>query len=257
MGTVVVIIAFLIIFIIFVSNTSKENPSTQSGSRRYSPPSPQIIDVTKEFNIEQSVSDVGAFLFIDVETTGLPIFAKAKIEDLENWPRIVQIAWILCDIERKQIISEKYLVKQTEFIPESATRIHGITNQMCNESGIAIEEAVQKLIPEIKNSKYVIAHNIEFDIPVIESEFHRLGHKRQFTRKKKICTMKKGTSYCEIPRAYGRGYKYPRLTELYKELFYPRASRLEFTSIHDALTDTRMTAKCFFRMVDLGLIEIN
>jgi len=37
------------------------------------------------------------FLIYDTETTGLPIRNNAPIEDLENWPRIVQIAWQLHD----------------------------------------------------------------------------------------------------------------------------------------------------------------
>jgi DNA polymerase-3 subunit epsilon len=37
------------------------------------------------------------YLFFDTETTGLPKNWKAPVTDLENWPRMIQIAWILCD----------------------------------------------------------------------------------------------------------------------------------------------------------------
>jgi len=34
------------------------------------------------------------YLFFDTETTGLPKNWKAPIEDLNNWPRLVQLAWL-------------------------------------------------------------------------------------------------------------------------------------------------------------------
>jgi hypothetical protein len=35
------------------------------------------------------------YLFIDTETTGLPKNYKAPLHDLSNWPRLIQIAWLL------------------------------------------------------------------------------------------------------------------------------------------------------------------
>lgn len=35
------------------------------------------------------------YLFFDTETTGLPGSWSAQATDLENWPRLVQLAWIL------------------------------------------------------------------------------------------------------------------------------------------------------------------
>jgi len=37
------------------------------------------------------------YLFFDTETTGLPRNYKAPATDLANWPRLVQIAWLLAD----------------------------------------------------------------------------------------------------------------------------------------------------------------
>ena len=43
------------------------------------------------------------YLFFDTETTGLPKNWKAPVTDTENWPRIVQIAWILSTKESGRI----------------------------------------------------------------------------------------------------------------------------------------------------------
>jgi len=34
------------------------------------------------------------YLFFDTETTGLPKKWKAPITDLDNWPRLVQLAYL-------------------------------------------------------------------------------------------------------------------------------------------------------------------
>ena len=43
------------------------------------------------------------YLFFDTETTGLPRNWKAPVTDLNNWPRMVQIAWILSDSFNKEL----------------------------------------------------------------------------------------------------------------------------------------------------------
>lgn len=39
------------------------------------------------------------FLIFDTETTGLPKKWKAPLDDFDNWPRMVQLAWQCHDIE--------------------------------------------------------------------------------------------------------------------------------------------------------------
>ena len=45
------------------------------------------------------------FLFFDTETTGLPQRWNAPVTDVDNWPRLVQLAWIMCD-DKGNIIEE-------------------------------------------------------------------------------------------------------------------------------------------------------
>jgi DNA polymerase III epsilon subunit-like protein len=37
------------------------------------------------------------YTVFDCETTGLPLSNKAKITDLNNWPRVIQLAWAFFD----------------------------------------------------------------------------------------------------------------------------------------------------------------
>ena len=64
------------------------------------------------------------FLFFDTETTGLPQRWNAPVTDVDNWPRLVQLAWIMCD-DKGNIIEERSdIIKPEGFsIPVEASLI--------------------------------------------------------------------------------------------------------------------------------------
>lgn len=51
------------------------------------------------------------YLFFDTETTGLPRYMNAKVTDLDNWPRVIQLAWILLDENLQEVDSFCKLIK--------------------------------------------------------------------------------------------------------------------------------------------------
>ena len=59
--------------------------------------------------------------------------------------------------------------------------------------------------------------------------------------------MKLATDYCKIPGMYG--YKWPSLSELHIKLFNE-----DFEEAHDASADISATARCFWKMKQLGVI---
>ena len=76
------------------------------------------------------------FLIYDTETTGLPRNFEAPVTDLENWPRVVQLAWQLHDITGKLVESGDYLIKPDNFtIPYNASKVHGISTELALEQG--------------------------------------------------------------------------------------------------------------------------
>ena len=67
------------------------------------------------------------YLIFDTETTGLPRNFKAPISDVENWPRVVQIAWQLHDDEGRLIEHNDFLIQPDGYnIPYGSEQIHGI-----------------------------------------------------------------------------------------------------------------------------------
>jgi hypothetical protein len=54
-------------------------------------------------------------LFFDTETTGLPKNWKAPVTDLNNWPRLVQLAFLLYDKSGNLVSSGDYIIKPDGF----------------------------------------------------------------------------------------------------------------------------------------------
>jgi DNA polymerase III subunit alpha len=51
------------------------------------------------------------FLIFDTETTGLPLNYNAPIEDLNNWPRVVQISWQLHELNGQLVEHKNFIIK--------------------------------------------------------------------------------------------------------------------------------------------------
>lgn len=189
------------------------------------------------------------YLFFDTETTGLPRNYNAPITDLSNWPRLVQLAYLLFDEEGKKIAGRDAIVKPVGFtIPDDAARIHGITTDRAQKEGEELQEVLQDFCGVINKAKCLVAHNISFDEKIIGAEFLRSGMPNSIPGKTKICTMQSSTTYCALPGQYG--YKWPKLAELHYKLF-----QKDFEEAHNAAADISATVRCFWELKRLGIIK--
>lgn len=190
------------------------------------------------------------YLFIDTETTGLPDDYNAPLTDFTNWPRIVQISYVLCDEKEELIAEADFIIQPDGFnIPIDSTKIHGISQQEAIKNGFNLISVLQHLAALISRVDFVIGHNIAFDEKIIGSEFLRNDFKNPIEAKKKFCTMIFGTEY--INSINKQTTKWPRLSELYEKLFHN-----QFDYAHNALQDSKATAKCFWELKRRGVIKI-
>lgn len=188
------------------------------------------------------------YLFFDTETTGLPRNYKAPVNDLKNWPRMIQIAWIFSDREGNRIESNDFIIKPENFkIPKEATNVHGISNEKAINEGKELELVLIKFNNLVEKADTIVAHNIRFDEKIVGAELLRKKIRSDFGRKNKLCTMCESTNYCKLPGLYG--YKWPKLSELHIKLFGE-----DFEEAHDASVDINATEKCFWEMKKRGLI---
>jgi DNA polymerase-3 subunit epsilon len=188
------------------------------------------------------------YLFFDTETTGLPKNWKAPVTDLNNWPRLVQLAYLFHDENGNIISNGDYIIKPEGFtIPTDASRIHGISTERANQEGKALQAVLQDFQSLIDQAEYLVAHNMSFDEKIVGAEFLRNRMQDSTSKKKKICTMHSTTNFCAINGPYG--YKWPKLSELHYKLF-----RTGFEEAHNAAMDIHATAKCFWELRRLGKI---
>lgn len=188
------------------------------------------------------------YLFFDTETTGLPRNWKAPITDVNNWPRMVQLAYLTYDNNGLLMSSGDFIIKPNGFtIPLEASKVHGITTERALREGQPLKHILQEFGLLVSEASYLVAHNMSFDEKIVGAELIRSDMAAIFASKKKICTKERSTNFCAIDGPYG--YKWPKLSELYYKLF-----RTHFEEAHNAAADIQATAKCFWELKRIGRI---
>ena len=180
-------------------------------------------------------------LFFDTETTGLPGNWKAPLEDLSNWPRLVQLAWIAFDLDGNELASADTIIRPDGFdIPADASRVHGISTAFARERGTPLIDVLHTFSHQAE-SMTLVAHNMSFDEKIVGAELLRSGMVNVMSRRPRFCTMTSTTDWCAIPGPYG--YKWPSLAELHQKVF-----GTGFKDAHSATSDVRATASCYWEM---------
>lgn len=189
------------------------------------------------------------YLFFDTETTGIPKNYKAPASDSRNWPRMVQLAWLMVDEEGKEQKSVEHIIKPDGFsIPADAARIHGITDTIAKQQGVDLKWVLEQIMADLPHAKILLAHNMAFDEKILGAELLRMGFANDIEAKSRQCTMLASVGFCAIPGNYGN--KWPKLQELHKKLFLQ-----EFAGAHSALSDVRACARCYFELKRLGIMQ--
>jgi DNA polymerase III subunit epsilon len=179
-------------------------------------------------------------LIFDTETSGLPLKWDAPLSDTNNWPRLVQLSWIVSDgTDQKEF---DFIIKPEGFtIPIEASNIHGITQERAMKEGVSLEFVIKIFDIFLFMADKVVAHNLKFDKAIVGAEYYRLGKGQKYDycldKKDKVCTM---MDYMEQ-----LGYtKWPKLRELYYLLFEE-----DIDGAHNSLVDVRACARCYFKLL--------
>ena len=196
-------------------------------------------------------------LVFDTETTGLPKFKNSSIYKVDEWPYIVQLSYIVYDMENNDIdIIDDYIdIPENIEISKESSNIHGITKEMC-KTGITISEALNKFVNYINSCDIIIGHNVSFDKRRIIVEGIRNKQNIFLKDKQFYCTMKDSAEICKIEKINSEGekyFKYPTLTELH-EFYFKKTPK----NTHNAIVDVLICFKCFMKMrYNLEITRIN
>ncbi len=192
------------------------------------------------------------YLIFDTETTGIPHNKTAPITDLDNWPRVVQLAWQLHDAKGKLVSRQNLIIQPDGFdIPYKAEQVHGISTRRAQEEGHPLSEVLDLFIADLAQSPLLVGHNIEFDISILGAELIRQQlDVDSFLKLTKVDTGIASTEFCQLAGGLGGRLKMPRLVELHEKLFGK-----DFGDAHDASYDVAATARCFFGLIEKKIIS--
>lgn len=194
------------------------------------------------------------YLIFDTETTGLPHNYTAPITDLDNWPRLVQVAWQLHDGKGKLLSQHNYIVKPEGFtIPYNSEKVHGISTKRALEEGHDLKKVLATFSEDLDKAQVVVGHNIDFDNRIVGAEFVRIDSEdrgNDLQAFQKIDTAEVSIDYCQLQGGIGGKLKAPKLIELHEKLF-----GVAFNDAHDAAYDVDATTKCFFGLIKEKVVK--
>lgn len=193
-----------------------------------------------------------SILFIDTETTGLPLRNNLTRElsdpkDFQKYDnaRLIEVAYkITSPADKSFLLTSSTLVKN-ETLKIENTSIHGISTELALEQGKNVSELLDEILDDLNtyDVQKIVAHNIEFDLNILLAECYRYN-KLELIQKlsninEKYCTMKEAQKLFNFK-------KFPKLKELYEYLF-----QKTFENQHTALSDCNACLKCFNEMMKL------
>lgn len=212
-------------------------------------------DEKKKININHSndmekLNELNILIF-DCETTAL------------KPGKICQLSYV---ISSHGDVKAKNFYFKVNYVGPEAENIHKLNVDKLKKlsNGMRFKDHYEEIKLDFENADVLIAHNFDFDIKFIKTEFSRLGYK--FNEKSSFCTMKSFTDICKISRYRDSfEYKYPKLSELVTFLHidknYIKTKAMEFfddkvIGFHDARFDVTATYLSFIKGIEEGYIKL-
>lgn len=216
------------------------------------------------------------FLLFDTETTGLfhtkdkPAqgikAARNPMTHPDDYPRIFQLAYVVMDEEGEVLEEFSEFIKPDGWVIPTGPgnefwEEHGYSTEECDRLGIPIREALDRFVSSLSTVDYMVAHNMDYDKPVILSEIARAGvpMPEGFVAPQSLCTMKTTIDFVQARHSkeniekwpfLADKWKFPKLEELHEKLFSEG-----FDGAHDALVDVKATFRCLKKLREIGLVN--
>ena len=187
-------------------------------------------------------------LVFDTETSGLN----------PQWNVILQLAYQIVDTDSwatlKTINHYFAWPEDKARVTQEAIAVNGLTEEFLGSKQLSNRKtALEEFVKDKDSCDLLVAHNLEFDKNFIIAACREEGVKYANSGwAKSYDTMKRTTSYCQIPKAWGNGYKWPKLTELADCLYIDYSN----ISLHDSSGDVELTKLCFEGIVAEGLCNL-
>ena len=172
-------------------------------------------------------------LFFDTETSGMVDFRSGPGE---NQPVPVQAAFYLETLSGNVVRVASFLIDPGSWgsrVPwdPDAERVHGIPREVASSYGIPAQEFANTVRWLVGLSTVTIAHNVEFDLRVVNYAMARLNLPR-IEWPASYCTMLRSVQHVRKPVRRSGEFGWPKLGEAYRHFVGK-----ELSGAHDALVD--------------------
>lgn len=187
-------------------------------------------------------------LVFDTETSGLDpqwnviLQLSYQIVDPDSWATIKTVNHYFAWPDNKARVSE------------GAISVNGLTEEVLSSKQLSNRKAaLEEFVADKDSCDLLVAHNLEFDKKFIIASCREEGVKFANSGwSQSYDTMKRTTNYCQIPKDWGNGYKWPKLTELADCLGINYSN----ISLHDSSGDVELTKRCFEQIIIEGLYSL-
>lgn len=179
-------------------------------------------------------------IVFDTETTGL---VKALACDIKHQPSIIEFAAIkLCDTDYSEKSRLHFMVNPLKQLSPEIVKITKITDNMLKDA-LPFEKRVDELRDFFDGEKNLIAHNLCFDLSMLEIEFSRLGVTDFPMPENKICTVEQSF---HINKA--------RMKQ--SQLYSFATDGLSFEGAHRAINDVEALTTCVVWLIENNCIKL-
>jgi DNA polymerase III subunit alpha len=179
-------------------------------------------------------------IIFDTETTGLP---KSSVVDLKLQPKIIEFAAIKLDDKTLEEVERlEFLCNPQEKLEQKITDITRLTDADLQNKK-PFEFYISDIVNFFLKEKYLIAHNIAFDMTLLTLELRRLNMLTKFPYPPiQICTVTQTLKLL--------GYRLS-MTNMHKYLF-----GVDYEEKHRAMNDVEALVKCFKELLNREIIKL-
>jgi len=184
-------------------------------------------------------------VIFDTETTGLmPKSLYLTFDNVHKFPYILQLAWIVYDLETQKTTEKNFIIECPIDIPRETINIHGITNEI-SKNGKDFPSVFNIFLGDVMKCDEIVGHNIHFDLSMLEIELyrHKIDKVEILFHKKRYDTMYNSVDIVKIKGTHANGNKFPKLIELYRYYFGK-----DFDNQHNAIGDVKATFEVFKKL---------
>ncbi len=190
--------------------------------------------------------------YVIIDTEGNGLFDFKRPADAEGQPRLASLAMIFLGDYREMFPVERvqtFLIKPDGWVmSEGAEAVNGLSTDHLTAHGVPVRDALVAWTAAIEAGYVAVAYNAQHDLKQIRAELRRAGMPDLFERTPNICAMRALTGVCKIPKATGKGYKFPKLAEAMAHFKLPQSGA------HTAAGDAHSCLMLFRKAMELGML---